>query len=871
MSSTPLSLVRLRPSQNACQSRSPRPSPTEPPGAPFLRDPDAFIHSLIHRAEDFVGSYGWLCGALLVCAVTAFLTVRHWRWRRRHDRLAEGARQITVLPPPEVDPDAAHELWANLLGLLRPAYKRLLTGQPHLAWEYAWDTAAVQIRLWVPGTVPLGFIERAIEAAWPAARTETAPASASPLPTGAVAVGGRLRMARPDWLPLRADHRADPLRALVGAASGLSPGQRAIVQICARPATGRRLAKAHHAAAALRGSTASQRPWGWLFDLITPSAAARRPTTSAYMAHPERAAEVRAILDKAREPQWEMTISYALAISPDTVPVTTLDTAAKSSSTTSSSDGTVTPRQGDRAVRRELRRGLRGRAHAIASAYALYAGHNYLRRHRLWHPETMLARRWMRRGDLCSVTELAALAHLPWDSAVPGLSRAGSKAVPPPPGIATPGPDAKQLGVSDAGIVRPVALGVAEARHHMHVLGATGSGKSTLMTHMILADAQAGRGAVVIDPKGDLIVDLLARLPEHAADKVVLFDPDQRRRPALNVLQGPDAHLASDNLVGIFHRIYKDFWGPRTDDILRSACLTLWHAPDATLADIPRLLADPAYRAPYTARVRDPILADFWAWYDDLSPGARAHATGPVLNKLRAFLLRDFIRSTLGSGTSTFDPTTVLDGGLLLIRAPKGILGADACAVFGSLMLAKIWETVSNRTRHGQSARADSALYVDECHNFLTLPHGLADLLAEARAYRLSVVLAHQDLAQLSRELREAISANARNKVFFAVSPEDARTLERHMAPNLSQHDLAHLDAFQAGTRLIVNAAETSAFTLRTRPLPPAVPGRAKLIRRVSAETYGARPQQRPHRARADDPRADPRAEPPPAPDVTSI
>ncbi|MFI0411937.1 type IV secretory system conjugative DNA transfer family protein [Actinomadura sp. 3N508] len=862
-----LGLARLRPSP----SPSPRPSLTEPPGGPFLRDPDAFIHSLIHKAQDFVGSYGWACGLLLACAVAAFLTVRHWWWQRRHDRLADGARQITVLPPPEVDLDAAHELWANLIGLLRPAYKRLLTGQPHLAWEYAWDTAAVQIRLWVPGTVPPGFIERAIEAAWPAARTHTAPASASPLPTGAVAVGGRLRMARPDWLPLRADHPADPLRALVGAASGLASGQRAIMQICARPATGRRLVKAHRAAAALRGSTASQRPWAWLFDLITPSASTRRPATSAYVAHPERAAEVRAILDKAREPQWEMTISYALAVTPDTVPATASNTAAGKSSVRSNSGGTAAPETVDRAMRRELRRGLRGRAHAIASAYALYAGHNYLRRRRLWRPETALARRWLRRGDLCSVTELAALAHLPWDSAVPGLSRAGAKAVPPPPGIATPGPEAKQLGVSDAGIVRPVALGVTEARHHMHVLGATGSGKSTLMAHMILADAQAGRGAVVIDPKGDLIVDLLARLPEHAADKVVLFDPDQYRRPALNVLQGPDAHLASDNLVGIFHRIYKDFWGPRTDDILRSACLTLWHAPDATLADIPRLLADPAYRAPFTARVRDPILADFWSWYDDLSPGARAHATGPVLNKLRAFLLRDFIRSTLGSGTSTFDPTTVLDGGLLLIRAPKGILGADACAVFGSLMLAKIWETVSNRTRYGQSARADSALYVDECHNFLTLPHGLADLLAEARAYRLSVVLAHQDLAQLSRELREAISANARSKVFFAVSPEDARTLERHMAPNLSQHDLAHLDAFQAGARLIVDAAETSAFTLRTRPLPPAVPGRAKLIRRVSAETYGTRPQQRPHRARADDPRADPRAEPPPAPDATSI
>jgi hypothetical protein len=822
----------------------PQPSPSGPPVAPFLRDPGAFVHSLIHKAGALLGHYGWAIGLVGASTAVIYLGFRQLWWRRYHDRLAEGARQITVLAPPEVDPAAAHELWANLIGLLRPAYKRLLSGQPHLAWEYTWDTATVQIRIWVPGTIPPGIIERAVEAAWPAARTSST-APIPPFPAGGVAVGGRLRMARPDWLPLRADHPADPLRALIGAASGLASGQHAVVQILARPTTGRRLARAHRAAAALRGGPSSGRPWGRLFDLVTPAPTGRRTTTNVYAAHPERAAEVKAILEKSREPQWEVTICYGLAISPQAIAATRASQA-------------LTPHQ----IHRRARRTLRGRAHAIASAYALYAGHNHLRRRHIHRPETLLARRWMRRGDLCSVTELAALAHLPWDAAVPGLSRAGANAVPPPPAIRAPGADAKPLGVSDAGPTRPIALGVADGRHHLHLLGATGSGKSTLMAHMILADADAGRGAVVIDPKGDLIIDLLARLPEHIAGKVVLFDPDERRRPSLNVLQGPDAHLTSDNLVGIFRRIYKDFWGPRTDDILRSACLTLWHAPDATLADVPRLLSDPAYRAPHTARITDPILAEFWTWYDALSPEARAHATGPVLNKLRAFLLRDFIRASIGAGTSTFDLATVLEGGLLLIRAPKGMLGADASATFGSLMLAKVWETVTSRARHGQTARADSSLYVDECHNFLTLPHGLADLLAEARAYRLSVTLAHQDLAQLPRELREAISANARSKVFFAISPEDARALERHVAPNLSQHDLTHLDAFQAGARLIVDAAETPAFTLRTQPLPPAIRGRAALIRRTAATTYGTRPQRHPRRARTADPRVDPRHNP---------
>lgn len=814
----------------------PHPTPTRsgPPVGPFLRDPSGFLHTLFHRATGAAAVYGPVPAFLVICGLAAYVALRYGWWLRRHDQWAQNARQVIISAPPEVDPGAAREWWANLTGLLRPAYKRFLTGQPHLAWEYAWTENAVQIRIWIPGVIPPGLIERAAEAAWPAARTHTVVPPEQPLPPDAVAVGGRLGLGRPDWLPLRADHHTDSLRALVGAASGLAPGQHAVVQILARPATGRRLARAHKAAAALRGGHPT-RPQTHLFDLITPIPATRSKQHSSYIQHPERAAEVRAILDKSHEPQWEIAIRYGIATDPAAAP---------------QREGTK-----PRTLHRALRRGLRGRAHAIASAYALYTGHNYLRRHRMRHPLTVLNKRWLRRGDLVSVSELAALAHLPWDPAVPGLTRAGAKAVPPPPTIRTPGPDSKPLGVSDTGTPHPITLGVADGRHHLHVLGATGSGKSTLIAHMILADAAAGRGAVVIDPKGDLIVDVLSRLPEHVADKVVLFDPDERQRPVLNVVQGPDRDLAADNLVGIFRRIFKDFWGPRTDDILRSACLTLWRSPDATLADIPRLLSDPHYRAPFTGRLRDPLLAEFWAWYDAMSPEARSHATGPVLNKLRAFLLRDFIRSTIGASASTVDLTTVLDGGLLLVRAPKGMLGADASAVFGSLILAKVWETVTHRARHGQAARADAALYVDECHNFLTLPHGLADLLAEARAYRLSVILAHQDLAQLPRELREAISANARNKVYFAVSPEDARSLERHVAPNLSEHDLAHLGAFQAGARLIVDSAETPAFTLRTQPLPPPVPGRAAFIRRVSRETYGHHPQHNRPVPPPDDPR----------------
>ncbi len=225
----------------------------------------------------------------------------------------------------------------------------------------------------------------------------------------------------------------------------------------------------------------------------------------------------------------------------------------------------------------------------------------------------MLAGRRLDNGDLLSVPELAALAHLPTDEAIPGVARAGAKALAPPPGIATPGPGAKPLGVTDSGHPRPVALRVSDARHHLHVLGATGSGKSTLLAQMILADADAGRGIVLIDPKGDLVTDVLSRLPRSAADRLVLIDADSRARPpCLNPLDGGDTDLIVDNLVSVFRRVYSAFWGPRTDDVMRAACLTLraQHGV-ATLAELPKLLADARFPLPRDRRRHRPRPARF--------------------------------------------------------------------------------------------------------------------------------------------------------------------------------------------------------------------------------------------------------------------
>jgi hypothetical protein len=302
-----------------------------------------------------------------------------------------------------------------------------------------------------------------------------------------------------------------------------------------------------------------------------------------------------------------------------------------------------------------------------------------------------------------------------------------------------------------------------------------------------------------------------------------------------------DDDVVVDNIVAIFAAIFARHWGPRIDDVLRVACLTVMRHPNPSLITIAPLLTDKQFRAPFTAGLDDPEgLLGFWQWYEATPPHLRAQVIGPVLARLRSFLLRDFVRATIGPPTSSFDMRRVLDGGILIARLPKGQLGEDASRLLGSLILASVWQAATARARVPEDRRRDATVVIDEAHNVLNLAGSVADMLAEARGYRLGLVLAHQNLTQLPRDTQLALSANARNKIYFTCSPEDARQLARHTLPELDEHDLSHLDAYTAAARLLVANRETSAFTLVTNPPRPAAGDGGRLRDAVRATVASA-------------------------------
>jgi len=781
--------------------------PTSSPGplGRYLLHPGQDTSVVVHRVLHLLVHFAHVAAPILAVTTALVVLAGLAMLLARRQRSVGEAQLVAVAPGPEVDPAGAEVLWNALHGILRRTRWAALTGRPHVSFELSWLAGRLRIGIWVPPQVSAARVARAAEAAWPGAVTDIL-ATSPPLPFEAGLVAGQLRLAEPEWFSLRNDQPVDPLRMLLGAAGGLDSSGAAVIQVLARPAAPRPYRRCRKAANALRSGQPMSKVVRFI-DFWMTRGVLHRPSLSGDLS---RSADIRAITEKSSMLCFEAAVHY----------------------------GVTGPGTG-RASHRRLRSG----AHGLVAAFAFFDGRNHLTRRRLPRAQRSLSFRTLGRGDLLSVPEMAALAHLPTDRGVAGLSRAGAHAVAPPPEVGTTG---KTLGRAEVGDRRRVGLAVVDARQHLHILGATGSGKSTLITNLVLGDVAAGRGAVVVDPKGDLVDDIIDRLPTEVASRVVVLDPDDAAAPpAMNVLDAADPHLAVDHLVGIFHRLFEAYWGPRTDDVLRVAALTALHRPGATLADIPRLLTEPVFRSASTRRLTDSTLRGFWDAYEKMSPAAQSQMVGPVMNKLRVVLTRPYVAAVLGSATSSFDlGTDVLDGGLLLARLPKGTLGEDSCRLLGSFVVAKVWQSITARARTKQHARVDATLYLDECQNFLTLPGSMTDMLAEARGYRLSVVAAHQHLAQLPRELRDALSANARNKLFFNCSPEDAKTLERHVAPELTDHDLSHLGAHQAAARLIVDWEEAPAFTLRTEAAPEPR-GHAEEIRAVARERFGRNPADR--------------------------
>lgn len=389
-----------------------------------------------------------------------------------------------------------------------------------------------------------------------------------------------------------------------------------------------------------------------------------------------------------------------------------------------------------------------------------------------------------------------------------------------------------------------LGISIGDALLHTVLLGPTGSGKSTAMANLALADIRAGRGVLVIDPKTDLVTDLLARIPPERHHEVVVVDPTSSRPVGLNPLAaatGPrrQPEIVADSVLATFKTLFADAWGVRIEQVLTASLLTLARTPGATLVDLPLLLTNPGMRRRIAAKAPDPLGTDqFWATYDALSEAQRLQWIAPVLNKLQPFLIRPHLRTTLGQAEPCFDLSELLTRHrIVLVALNKGLLGAESARLLGSLLIGQLWPLILARAAAPAERRRIVSIYIDEVQDYLALPGDLSDALAQARSLGVAFHLAHQYRVQLPPHLRAGIDANARNKIVFGLAATDASEIARQTV-GLEPADFQLLPRFGIYARTLYQGQPQPWTRATTLPLPPATADPVEL-RAASASRYG--------------------------------
>ena len=373
-----------------------------------------------------------------------------------------------------------------------------------------------------------------------------------------------------------------------------------------------------------------------------------------------------------------------------------------------------------------------------------------------------------------------------------------------------------------------------DRRQHMYVVGKTGTGKSTFLHNLIVQDIEKGEGLALVDPHGELVESIMEKIPEYRRDDIIYFNPaDTDYHIGFNPLEIPDQkykHLIASGIMSIFTKLWANVWSARMEYILNNAILALAENPGSTLLGINRILVDKDFRQRIIENVTDPVVHAFWIHeYEEWRDQFRNEAIAPIQNKVGQFLSTSLIRNVVGQKKSTLDIfKSMNEGKVLLFNLSKGKIGEDNAALLGALLITKIQLAAMERVRIPEEERVDFYLYVDEFQNFAT--DSFANILSEARKYRLNLILAHQYIGQLttdtSTKVRDAVFGNAGTMIMFRVGATDAEFLEPEFEPEITPEDMVNLPNYHAYLKLMVDGISSRPFSTVTLPpfkIPSAV------------------------------------------------
>lgn len=395
----------------------------------------------------------------------------------------------------------------------------------------------------------------------------------------------------------------------------------------------------------------------------------------------------------------------------------------------------------------------------------------------------------------------------------------------------------------------PFGIKSKDRDRHMYIIGKTGMGKSTVLENMAIQDLRNGEGMAFIDPHGGTVDRLLDYIPEERLKDVVYFAPFDLENPiAFNVMEdvGYDKrHLVVSGLMATFKKIWEDAWSARMEYILTNTLLALLEYPDATLLGVNRMYTDKDYRTKVVDNVKDPVVKDFWVKeFANYGDRYTQEATPAIQNKVGQFTGNPLIRNIIGQSKSSFDIRTMMDEKkILLVNLSKGLVGETNMRLLGSMLTTRIFLAAMSRAEYSASAVKKLApfyFYVDEFQNFAN--ETFAEILSEARKYKLNLTIAHQYIEQMEEEVRDAVFGNVGTTVTFRVGPFDAESLEPIFMPKFTKEDIVALDRFQVYLTLMIDGVGSAPFSAVALPPiePPPVSFREQVIQ-SSREQFTAK------------------------------
>lgn len=738
---------------------------------------------------------------------TLWMRHRH----REHISVTSVLLQVSLPRDNEIKIDAAEQLFAGLAALHKSKKRDYFKHQTHLSFEIVGMPGDIRFYINVPASIR-DFVEKQINGAYPDAEIVQVNDPAAKQKDGNTIAGeynifsetgkvafASLALKESEYKPIRVfkDLAVDGMASLTSVLAKMGEGEGAAIQMLVEPA----------------GSHWKHEGKEYLSHTKKTESNPEKATYSS------DAKELEAIENKLSKPGFHVVIRIVV-----------------SSSTKEAAEAHLTN---------------------IVNMFGQYAGANKFYKNRHWFKGLFVTdfiyRYFPLRGQtsVLSSEELATIFHFPNKSVqTPGIHWVNSKRAPAPANLPTEG---LYLGKSTfRGLTRPVFISPSDRQRHMYIIGKTGTGKSEFLKQMIMQDIKNGQGLAVIDPHGDLIEDVLQLMPPERAEDVILFDPSDLDQPlGFNMLEAANEqqrHLVVTSVIGLMYKLFDPnktgIIGPRFEHAVRNAMLTCMYQPGATFMEVVRALTDQNFVQELLPKVEDPVIRRYWT--DQIAQTSDFHKSEVldyIVSKFGRFVTNKMIRNIIGQSESAFNFREAMDTKkILLINLSKGKIGEENSSFLGLVLVPKILVAAMSRQDMPMEDRKDFFLYVDEFQNFAT--PDFAQILSEARKYRLNLIVANQFVGQMEEEVKNAIFGNVGTIASFRVGVTDANYLAHEFQPIFGEADLINIDRFNAYMRTIVGGEPVPPFSLDTTKDISAEaaqkdPRVAELVKELSRLKYG--------------------------------